>query len=90
MSPHAARIARRIALAIVILAIGALAVFTYRMGGPRNVIGMLLYDQREEGHLRVGDLAPDVVVNELDGTGRPLLLAERGDKPLVLVFGSFT
>jgi hypothetical protein len=74
----------------VILALGALAVFTYQMGGPSNVIGMLLYDQREEGHLRVGDLAPDVVVNALDGSTRSLLLAERGDRSLVLVFGSFT
>lgn len=59
------------------------------MIGPRNVIGMLRYDQREEGSLRVGDPAPDVALVTLDG--QPARLADRfGAKPTVLVFGSFT
>ena len=57
--------------------------------GPRNVIGMLRYDQREEGSLRVGDAAPDVELRGLDGGS--VRLAERiGDRPLVLIFGSYT
>ena len=59
------------------------------MIGPRNVVGMLRYDQREEGRLKVGDPAPDVALVTLDG--QPTRLAERfGAKPTVIVFGSFT
>ena len=60
------------------------------VGGPRNLIGMIRYDQREEGRLKVGDKAPDVTLLELDGK-TPVELSERlGGKPTVLVFGSFT
>jgi len=58
--------------------------------GPRNVIGMLRYDQRRDGDLKVGDRAPDAMLVSLDGRGRQQLLASAGSKPLVLVFGSFT
>jgi hypothetical protein len=58
--------------------------------GPKNVVGMLRYDQRREGDLKVGDPAPDVELLALDGR-TPLHLKESfGGKPLVLVFGSFT
>ena len=59
------------------------------MIGPRNVIGMLRYDTREEGKFKVGDPAPDVALVALDGT--PVRLASRfGPKPTVIIFGSFT
>ncbi len=58
--------------------------------GPRNVIGMLRYDQREEGRLKVGDKAPDVELNALSGSKRENLAAYFGEKPTVLIFGSFT
>lgn len=58
--------------------------------GPRNVIGMLRYDQREEGRLRVGDAAPDVDLRALAGPDPQKLSAYIGEKPLVLIFGSFT
>lgn len=90
MTPRTARILRRTALAIAVLAIVAVAGFTYMVGGPRNAIGMLLYDQREEGKLQVGDPAPDAVLTALDGTTRTPLLADRDGKALVLIFGSFT
>ncbi len=58
--------------------------------GPRNIVGMLRYDQRKEGALRMGDQAPDVTLLALDGK-TPVDLKEKvGGKPLVLVFGSFT
>ena len=57
--------------------------------GPRNVIGMLRYDQRREGRLKVGDPAPDVLLARLDGT-EAHLADSLGGKPLVLIFGSFT
>ena len=79
----------------ILIGLGALVVlaaagFTYMIGGPRSVIGMLRYDQREEGTLKVGDKAPGVALLELDGK-TPVNLSERmGGKPTVLVFGSFT
>ena len=72
---------------LVVVAAGA---FTYMVGGPRNLIGMLRYDQRQEGSLKVGDPAPEVALLALDGQ-TPVKLSERlGGKPTVLVFGSFT
>ncbi|MEQ1569585.1 MAG: hypothetical protein ABMA64_28365 [Myxococcota bacterium] len=46
--------------------------------------------QRREGSLRVGDPAPDPKVIGLDGKPVHLLAAKRADRPLVLIFGSFT
>ncbi len=73
--------------ALVVLAVGG---FTYMVGGPRNLIGMLRYDQREEGLLKVGDRAPDVTLVALDGSTPVQLSSQLGGKPTVLVFGSFT
>ena len=58
--------------------------------GPRNVIGMVRYDTRREGKLKVGDRAPDVTLVSLDGKRPVPLLGEKRSRPLVLVFGSFT
>lgn len=58
--------------------------------GPRNVIGMLRYDKREKGRLKVGDAAPSVELVSLDGARREALGAHFGEKPVVLIFGSFT
>jgi hypothetical protein len=81
---------RRVMIAIGVLGMLAVGAFTYMVGGPRNVVGMLRYDQREEGTLKVGDRAPDVGLVSLDGA-TPVRLAEQlGGKPTVLVFGSFT
>lgn len=80
---------RKVLLAIAGLAVAAAAFFVWKMG-PRNVIGMLRYDQREEGALLVGQRAPDVRLVALDGKTRVPLAASIGGKPLVLVFGSYT
>ena len=81
---------KKIAIGVAALALLALGGFTYMVGGPRNLIGMIRYDQREEGRLKVGDKAPDVTLLALDGK-TPVKLSERlGGKPTVLVFGSFT
>jgi hypothetical protein len=58
--------------------------------GPRNILGMLFYDQRREGQLRVGDAAPDVLLASIDGSPELHLADWMKEKPLVLVFGSFT
>ena len=57
--------------------------------GPSNVIGMIRYDQRREGDLKVGDLAPAGMLTSLDGRAQVPLLRTNG-RPQVLVFGSFT
>ena len=71
------------------LAVLGMAAFLVARIGPRNIIGLLRYDQRHEGRLRVGDPAPDVTVTALDGTSRQLL-AGSGGRPVVLVFSSYT
>lgn len=79
---------KKIALALGGLVILAATVVVVRIG-PRNLVGMIRYDQRAEGTLKVGDPAPDVELVTLDG--KRVRLAERlGAKPTVLVFGSFT
>lgn len=71
---------------LIVLAAGLLA---WQIG-PRNIWGMLRYDQRREGDLKVGDVAPDLVLTTLDGAGEARLLAHGAGRPLVIVFGSFT
>jgi hypothetical protein len=58
--------------------------------GPKNVYGMLRYDQRREGDLAVGHAAPDISLVSLDGRTRVRLAEEIGAKPLVIIFGSYT
>jgi hypothetical protein len=72
---------------LVLLAAVGYAVFSF---GPKNIIGILRYDQRQEGKLKVGDAAPDVAMLALDGSTPVSLKASLGGKPTVLVFGSFT
>jgi len=75
-----------IAALIVIAAVGAGLVVI----GPRNVWGMLRYDTRKEGPLVVGQQAPDVALAALDGSQVHLRQRMSGEKPLVLIFGSYT
>ena len=72
---------------LLVLAVGAVAAILI---GPRNIVGMLRYDQRREGELKVGDPAPDVALVGLDGTSSVHLREHIGGKPLVLIFGSYT
>lgn len=80
---------KNVLLALAALALLAAAAFVVSVG-PRNVIGMLRYDTRHEGKLKVGDRAPDVQLVALDGRRGVSLLGGKRDRPLVLVFGSFT
>lgn len=43
-----------------------------------------------EGHLREGDVAPDFTLSTHDHRGQVTLSAHRGQRPVVLVFGSYT
>jgi hypothetical protein len=81
---------KKVVIVVAVLAVIALGAVTYMIGGPRNLIGMLRYDQREEGTLKVGDRAPDVGLIALDGTTPVRLSDQLGGRPTVLIFGSFT
>ena len=48
------------------------------------------HDIRTEGMLRVGDLAPDIELTSLKGGETQRISDLYCDKPLVLVFGSYT
>ena len=82
---------KRALLGVAMLVVAAVGVMTYLIGGPRNLIGMLRYDQRQEGTLKVGDKAPDAELTALDGVTRvSLFTGSDAAKPTVIIFGSFT
>ena len=83
------KIIRRTLLGLVGLVLLAGAAFLWVVG-PRNVLGMLRYDQRREGDLRVGVPAPDVSLVALDGRTPVRIANSIGRQPLVIVFGSYT
>jgi hypothetical protein len=80
---------KKIGIVVLAILVVAAAVVVFRIG-PRNILGMIRYDQRQEGSLRVGDAAPDVELAALDGARRVRIQDSVGGKPLVLVFGSYT
>jgi len=80
---------KKILLVVLALVLLAAAVVVAKIG-PRNIIGMIRYDQRRDGDLKVGDRAPDALLVGLDGKRNVSLLRDRGGKPMVLIFGSFT
>jgi hypothetical protein len=88
--PRLGRMLGRIALAGLVLALAVAGFFIYQIG-PRNLWGMLRYDQRQEGSLEIGDPAPDATLLALDGE-TPVRLYERTGlgRPSVIIFGSFT
>ena len=49
-----------------------------------------LWMSARAGNLRVGDPAPDFVLPALDGSGIVQLSSEFPERPVVLVFGSYT
>jgi hypothetical protein len=79
---------KKVLLGVTVLVLLAGGVIAAKIG-PRNIIGMIRYDQRQEGTLQVGDAAPQALLVSLDGKTSQPLLAQR-EKPTVLIFGSFT
>jgi len=82
-------------LAIGIFLFLLLAVFaglSYMAGSPRDAYGMVRYalPHMHKGTLKVGDDAPDARLLALDGETHFHIRERTGQKPLVLVFGSFT
>ena len=85
----------RIVLKRILLAFGVLMLVTvavaFWLDVPRFVIGLMTYGrQAREGTLGVGDPAPVVSVYELDGVSSRELGEQTFERPLVLIFGSFT
>ena len=75
---------------VLLAAVALVAGFMVWKIGPENVYGMIRYDQRREGNLVVGDRAPDATLVALDGRTPVSVLEGDPEKPLVLVFGSYT
>ena len=80
---------KKVLLVIVALVVAGAGVMVAKIG-PRNVIGMALYDQRRDGDLKVGDRAPAAMLVSLDGKSQSPLFDASANKPTVLIFGSFT
>ena len=80
------------ALVLLIILVIGYGVLSHFMGGPRDVYGFLRYalPQWHRGELRVGDRAPDVPLMSLDGQTKFHLSDRVGQRPLGLVFGSYT
>jgi Iodothyronine deiodinase len=80
------------AIILVVVLAGVYGALSYMMGGPRDVYGFLRYalPQWRDGNLHVGDSAPNVRLLALDGHTTFHLSDRIGQRPLVLVFGSYT
>jgi len=52
--------------------------------------GYALLEARRHNHPRVGEPAPDFELDLYDGSGRVRLSSFRGERPVVLIFGSLT
>ena len=65
---------------------------SWMAGSPRDAYGMVRYafPHMHRGKLKVGDEAPDARVLALDGMQTFGIRERLKQRPLVLVFGSFT
>ena len=70
------KVFRKVLLVLVVL-VGIVGAFVAWRIGPRNIVGMIRYDQRKEGALKPGDAAPDVALVSLDGK-TPVRVSEQG------------
>ncbi len=78
---------RWLVAAVAVLVLGGLG---YYEALKRAWIRYNEYDIRSEGSLAVGDLAPDLELASADGTGSKRISDLYREKPVVLVFGSYT
>jgi len=74
------------------LFLAVFAVLSFMAGSPKDVYGMVRYalPHMHRGTLRVGSDAPDARIVALDGVSRFHIRERTRERPLVLVFGSFT
>jgi hypothetical protein len=75
-----------------VLFVAAFAALSYIAGSPKDAYGMVRYalPHMHRGSLKVGSDAPDARIVALDGVSRFHIRERTHDRPLVLVFGSFT
>jgi hypothetical protein len=82
---------RSITIVLVIAAVSIGSFFVARREAmKRGYVKLGKYDIRSEGILQVGDLAPDLELERLDGSGKVKFSQLHSDRPLVLLFGSYT
>jgi hypothetical protein len=77
---------------LAVLLVAAFGGLSYMAGSPKDAYGMVRYalPHMHRGALKVGSDAPDARIVALDGLSRFQIRERTGDRPLVLVFGSFT
>jgi len=74
------------------LLVAAFAVLSYMAGSPKDAYSMVRYalPHMHRGTLKVRSDAPDARIVALDGVSRFHIRERTNERPLVLVFGSFT
>jgi len=75
-----------------VLLLAAFIGLSYVAGSPKDAYGMVRYalPHMHRGTLKVGDDAPDARLLALDGSSHFHIRERTHERPLVLVFGSFT
>jgi len=73
-----------------VVVVGGLAAWGGWVAMKRGIIRINKYDIRSEGILQIGDKAPDLELQRADGSGSVQLSDVFSERPLVLVFGSYT
>jgi hypothetical protein len=75
-----------------VLLVAAFVGLSVMAGSPKDVYGMVRYalPHMHRGTLKVGSDAPDARIVALDGVSRFHIRERTHERPLVLVFGSFT
>ncbi len=81
---------RGVLVLVALVVVGLVGVFGYFEALKRNWIAYNEYDTRSEGILRVGDPAPDLALRPVGEEGSIQLSSLFNQRPLVLVFGSYT
>ena len=75
-----------------VLFLAAFTVLSFMAGSPKDAYGMVRYalPHMHRSTLKVGSDAPDARIVALDGVSRFHIRERTHERPLVLVFGSFT
>lgn len=81
---------RSLVVVLLLVVVAAAGLFGYMQAMKRAWIRYGEYDIRSEGSLSLGDLAPDLELERLDGAGRTRFSEGWAVHPLILVFGSYT
>lgn len=92
ISDGARKLLKWIGIGAGLLILAAVIALSVMAGGLRGAYGMVRYalPHMHRGNLRVGDDAPDAPLVALDGSTIFHIRERTADRPLVLVFGSFT